>query len=82
MVQVLEVRPERIPAFEGVQREVYRRLVLKKKKERRQAFLDRLREHAEVRIFDDAVARAVVLQARSSRERLAPATQPVAAQDH
>ncbi len=82
MVQVLEVRPERIPPFEEVPREVYRRLVLKKKKERRQVFLDRLREHAEVRIFDGAVARAVELQARSSRERLAPATQPVAAQDH
>ncbi len=76
IVQVIEVTPGAIPPFDQVRDQVTERLVIQKQKERRAAFVARLKEHAKIQLDETAFRRAVALQDEQTGRRLTPGPAP------
>jgi parvulin-like peptidyl-prolyl isomerase len=79
VVQVLGIRPGETPPFGKVRHEVAERLLVSRQRALRDAFVARLRERGAVRIFEEAVTRAVRLQDDSARGRLGHVPSPAPA---
>jgi parvulin-like peptidyl-prolyl isomerase len=82
VVQLLEKRGGETPAFEKVREEAARRLVVARQKELRDAFVGRLKGHADIRIFEDKVRRAIKLQDEVAATHLRPAAAPASPGGH
>lgn len=73
IVQMLERREGRMPAYEEVKLEAARVLVGKKQKEVMNRFLEQLRDHAEITMNEKALERGVLLLDAIAAARLTPA---------